>query len=530
MALAAEYNPHKKTLLSLVLRLRNLDLIKAVLHAQALCTEGCHWRQSLPDHDADSFIEALGLFPQEVHVAMAGLWNLAKGPDRHVRQSLQGRDRLVRGGAYGFEWVWGGGHVDDEPVVPRRWRWGCCRKRPVLPLTASPAVASGKATDEKEDEKEKEAVATPHSESAAPAAKATAKGNTTDPFVTSLMVPIPGACRMGTQSFLACCVKLAEVLGTTAVFEKPIVDVILEYKWEAYARRLFLTFGAISVALAINFSVFTYYAPSLSSIQRLIWMGVVLVNSMPNIFQEVLQVKREPGHYLSSLWNCTDAFTYLLLLLDLVMWWELPSSSATYVVSGSVALLLWVKLLFYFRGFKTTGILVRTVLQITADIRYFLTILVVCMVGFGNAFYIIAQVDLHGYSDPTSTSCADGDSMACLNDAFGTYYETLCSLFSAMTGSYDLTVFDASSVSVLPTILYFAYIIVQMVIMLNLLIAIMGDSFARVSSNALGEWRREQALIILEMEQVSRTVTLFLCSEGHESILRDFLLAHGSGA
>jgi hypothetical protein len=38
--------------------------------------------------------------------------------------------------------------------------------------------------------------------------------------------------------------------------------------------------------------------------------------------------------------------------------------------------------------------------------------------------------------------------------------------------------------------------------MLNLLIAIMGDSYDRIQEKAVAEWRREQAKIILELEQV----------------------------
>lgn len=41
----------------------------------------------------------------------------------------------------------------------------------------------------------------------------------------------------------------------------------------------------------------------------------------------------------------------------------------------------------------------------------------------------------------------------------------------------------------------------QAVVMLNLLIALMGDSYDRVQERAVGEWRREQAKIVLELEQ-----------------------------
>jgi hypothetical protein len=46
-----------------------------------------------------------------------------------------------------------------------------------------------------------------------------------------------------------------------------------------------------------------------------------------------------------------------------------PKATRGLLLSAAEALLLWLGLLYYFRGFKTTGILVRTVLQITLDIK-----------------------------------------------------------------------------------------------------------------------------------------------------------------
>lgn len=91
--------------------------------------------------------------------------------------------------------------------------------------------------------------------------------------------------------------------------------------------------------------------------------------------------------------------------------------------------------------------------------------------GFGNAFYLLTQIDVGRGRSPVDDT---------MHEAFGSAQDTFKSLFSAMTGGYDLNLFSASSLGALPSIMYIIYVVVQAIIMLNLLIAIMGDSYDRV--------------------------------------------------
>lgn len=44
-------------------------------------------------------------------------------------------------------------------------------------------------------------------------------------------------------------------------------------------------------------------------------------------------------------------------------------------------MLLWLKLLYYFRGFRTTAGLLRTMMAIVSDLRYFILVLCVTIIG-----------------------------------------------------------------------------------------------------------------------------------------------------
>lgn len=213
---------------------------------------------------------------------------------------------------------------------------------------------------------------------------------------------VPGMCSMGADSFLATCVRTAEQLGDdTGIFEKPAIQTLLEYKWESYAKTYFLILWAISLALAINFSLYSYYSDLLGGSQRLVWVICLAINLLPLILQEVAQlcVMRRASlasssqvtdgpdrtsscclavkRYVSSTWNMIDVVTYLALLVAIILRHSQPYGKSCYIISAAVSLLLWLKLLYYFRGFQSTGVLVRAVIQITRDIRFFLVILVV---------------------------------------------------------------------------------------------------------------------------------------------------------
>ena len=141
-----------------------------------------------------------------------------------------------------------------------------------------------------------------------------------------------------------------------------------------------------------------------------------------------------------------------------------------------------------------------------SDMTYVLVILLVVLVGFGNAFFVLTKYD--GLGDGVGYDRLEG--VVANNSEFGTLWTSFASLFAAMLGGSDLTIFDDvpdAWFRFLCRILYIVYIVLQAIIMLNLLIALMGDSHSNIVQRALGQWRCEQAKIILEMEQVLAAFT-----------------------
>jgi len=296
---------------------------------------------------------------------------------------------------------------------------------------------------------------------------------------------------------------VSQAQGNPTIFEKPVVECVIDFKWESYGRVCFLLLTVISTVLALHFSFYSVYSLSLSFNAQLLWGALVALNASPLMVYELLEVAGWQHHlwtYLSNYWNAVDLITYWGLIANVVLRLLIPYHHATFIISGAVVLALWLKLLYYFRGFRSTGPLVRVIIRIIYDIGYFLLILLVFLAGFSFCFFTITQTDLHDYD-------GGDEALDTMKASFGTMWLTLMSLFSAMTGNYDLSLFQGSSFYGVLTVLYILYILAQAIIMLNLLIAIMGDSFENVQQMARGEWRGEQTKIILELEGVVAKVS-----------------------
>jgi hypothetical protein len=135
---------------------------------------------------------------------------------------------------------------------------------------------------------------------------------------------------------------------------------------------------------------------------------------------------------------------------------------------------LFTYLLIYLLTFSFT---VAMILKIAADIRYFLLILALVLVGFAQAFYAISY----------------GDSS--LN--FGSVKGALLNSFFSILGNFDSD-YSGTASPALGVFLLIIFLLFMSIIMLNLLIALMGESFDSVSANKIAKWRLEQASIILE--------------------------------
>lgn len=148
--------------------------------------------------------------------------------------------------------------------------------------------------------------------------------------------------------------------------------------------------------------------------------------------------------------------------------------------------------MFYmFRMFESTAALVRMIIEITVDINTFLTLFMMFIFAFANSFYIIARNDPDG-------EMFTGDT---LFKAF---------IFSYRTGMGDFETdgFEYRDMIIVYFLWFFTSVLI-LIISLNLLLAIMGDTFDRVQETQRNFVLKEFANIVVENNHLINKKKLF---------------------
>ena len=152
-------------------------------------------------------------------------------------------------------------------------------------------------------------------------------------------------------------------------------------------------------------------------------------------------------------------------------------------VSGISVLILYFKLFYFLRIFFATAYLVRMIIEIILDMKFFVTVLLIGTMAFANSFYIFGR----------NSSSADG------NLAGTDIGQAFIFSYRIGLGDFDTSGFSTRDQEVLWTVFFLNTLIIQ-VVLLNLIIAIMGDTFDRVQETQENSMLRELAQMIRENE------------------------------
>lgn len=181
--------------------------------------------------------------------------------------------------------------------------------------------------------------------------------------------------------------------------------------------------------------------------------------------------------FRDDLWNLVDATS----VLGGVAWFACRCLSPRYFVAARVLLSLLaipqsLGMLRYFSLFKSLGELVIIIRAMTKDLVAFLVVYLVFILGFGIAFRGLFY----------TSSAYDSNSNAFL------------SLFDITLMSYDYSVFDADSAFIngLGVALTVVCTAGTAILLLNLLIAQMWETYERIRSQSLREWSFHYALLV----------------------------------
>jgi WD40 repeat protein len=277
------------------------------------------------------------------------------------------------------------------------------------------------------------------------------------------------------------------------VFGNDTLSAIVHFKWRTYGHRKFVFLLAKYLLFLFLFTVYSIllsegtfeHPPGVD--ETAFWFGVTgSVLNLPFIWHECKQVVQEKTAYLASVWNVLDLVVYGCAACVLPL--HLACEKSVLAVASLLMVSSWLKLLFFLRAFRTTGPLVKMLIQITADMANFLVVLFLIVVGFSVAFYI----EMNHHDDYKGT-------------------RVLLTMFTMLLGGFELKndddeyFYDSAPHPALVYFLFITYMVLCAIILLNLLIALMSDSYECVQQRSSTEFLLERAKIICEIEATSMT-------------------------
>ena len=155
-----------------------------------------------------------------------------------------------------------------------------------------------------------------------------------------------------------------------------------------------------------------------------------------------------------------------------------------HVVSLALALFLkWMGLLYFLQAFSSTGPLVRMVFQIIVDMRYFVSILLVAVLASASSFYALLHHSTRGHTHSHTDDDDGGNGNGSDNNSnpFRGAGHTLFFMFKMLLlGDFDTDLFLLGEYVSLLQVLFVFSMMLTLIILLNLLIALMSDSYERI--------------------------------------------------
>eukprot|EP00043_Microstomoeca_roanoka_P020153 m.238925 g.238925 ORF g.238925 m.238925 type:complete len:1029 (-) comp17117_c0_seq3:453-3539(-) len=252
----------------------------------------------------------------------------------------------------------------------------------------------------------------------------------------------------------------------------------VQLRWQNYGRSVFITealLHLVALGLILVLSLTTNdWSQAPAHDHFAVTIALMALASLLAL-DETYQFVHDPLGHFSSLWNWLDVSRSGLMLAFGGL--HLQGDDRARTVLAFAAVLQWLGLLYFLLPFERTGPLILMILQILRDTYVFLMVLFAVVLGATNSFFLF----LHDRG-------ADG-----FGDVALALFTTINML---LFGDYDQHVFAESTDGLSARLIFVAVMFMVLVILLNLLIAILSDSYERVQDRSAIELTLTKARIL----------------------------------
>ena len=246
------------------------------------------------------------------------------------------------------------------------------------------------------------------------------------------------------------------------IFRSTILQVLLNNKWDRVKWAVYGQ-GLIYILYMILLSFYCILFIDNKAFLILLFIVHALL-----FFYEVTQIATDFFDYWLDLYNILDQLRGLSFTVYAVLAWRGDNNMDVLL---TVIIFSWTRGISYFRMFDGTRYMVRLLSEVIKDMREFFVVLFYSTIAFSFVLYL---------RNPSLS--------------FSAY----------LTVSYrmDLGDFDADYTTAFDWIVFFLATMLNLTIMLNLLISIMGDTYAKVQeSNDIANYQ-ELTEMIIEIEKL----------------------------
>uniref|UniRef100_A0A8C3JRX6 Transient receptor potential cation channel subfamily V member 3 n=1 Tax=Calidris pygmaea TaxID=425635 RepID=A0A8C3JRX6_9CHAR len=278
---------------------------------------------------------------------------------------------------------------------------------------------------------------------------------------------------------------------------------LLRMKWKKFARHMFFMSCCFYFLYNVTLTLVSYHRPNENeappyplaltrgvgwlqlSGQVMVMLGAIFLAIKESVAIFLLRPS-DLQSILSDAWFHFAFFIQALLVIFSVFLYLF--SYKEHLVCLVLAMALgWANMLYFTRGFQSMGIysvmIQKVILQ---DVIKFLVVYIVFLLGFGVA--LAALID----------TCQDGNECRHSNSSLG---PVLMDLFKLTLGLGDLEIQQNSKYPVLFLLLLITYVVLTFVLLLNMLIALMGETVEDISKESEHIWKLQRARTILEFEK-----------------------------
>lgn len=279
---------------------------------------------------------------------------------------------------------------------------------------------------------------------------------------------------------------LMKVLSETNninLFKVPVIEDIILFKWSYFRWAIIillfipflLYFGAFLTFATWGIKEDYEYEKKVDGSSKdwetaTKWLAISCVVFIVGfVYVELRQLWFHKLNYFVDIWNMMDMISLGLNITTLSLWMWDDNQELLNAFASIACLIMWGKMFYFLRIFFATAHLVRMIIEIIYDMRYFILIFFISVFAFANAFYILGR--------------NMSDNLAGSTFLLGFIYSYRMGL-----GDWDTGDFDGRDQWLLYT-LWFLNSFIILIVLLNLVIAIMGDSFDRIQE------RSEQSLL-----------------------------------